>query len=215
MRARYLRKTQVRRGICHRSLTCLSGLLVLSFVFAASRVVGADGSQSRFDHIDFVRLSASCGIVSDRDQNKSNQRFLTLGAHFSPAEPFCDPAAVEKHLRQFLYSGLLKPDSGQERSREHIVRNYLTSAPMGGHRELWISVHVWINETSGTNQSAPIHLCSYEVEQSIRGSNVSSLWMRSDPWTVVCGNKSEVAAAAFAFAEPLLLDTIAQLRRAK
>jgi hypothetical protein len=39
--------------------------------------------------------------------------------------------------------------------------------------------------------------------------------MQSGPLTVVCGSKSDVAAAGIAFAKPILLDTIAQLRRAK
>jgi len=188
---------------------------MLSLVFAASHAASADGSASSFDHIDFVRLSASCVTVGDRDRSKIDRDVLTLGMRFSPAEPFCNPAAIEKYLRQLLYSGLLKPDNEEERSREYIVKNYLTWAPVGGHRELSISVHVWINEVVDANQSAPIPLCTYEFAQRIWASNGSALWMRSDPRTIVCGNKSEVTAAAIAFAEPMLFDTIAQLRRAK
>ena len=126
MRVRHLQEIRVRRGrMRHRSLACLLALLMLSSVLAGPPAGRADESQSRFDHIDFVRLSAGCASLRDRDQRKVDPDILTLGMNFTPAEPFCDPSAVEKYLRQLLYSGLLKPDNGQERSREYVYSQEL------------------------------------------------------------------------------------------
>jgi hypothetical protein len=197
----------------HRKLRNLSGLLFLSLVFAASSPGEAHEFQSRFDGIEFVRISSGCGMAGDRDQIKIDRETLSLPP--DPAEPFCDAAILSKYLRQFLHAGLLKPGGGRERSREEIVRNYVTWAPAGGAKTLWISLYVWIIEVADANRSPPIHLCTYMLERRISVPNASDFWAQSDLLTVVCEDKSEVASTGITFVEPMMLDTITQLRRAR
>jgi len=197
----------------HPSLLPLLALLLLS-LFAGLHPGKADEVQSRFDDIDFVRVSAGCGMT---DRAKTDDKKGTLEVLPDPAEPFCDATGLSKYLRQLLHTGLLKPDSEQERSRDEIVRNDTTWAPSGGAKTLSISLLVRITKiTKGSDNAdlpAPIDLCTYVLERHISGPH--STWARSAPLTVVCGHRAGVLSTALAFAEPMLLDTIPQLRRAK
>jgi hypothetical protein len=91
----------------------------------------------------------------------------------------------------------------------------VTRAPAGGAKTLSISLQVWISEVMDANQFAPIHLCTFALEQRISASNASPFWWRSEPLTVVCEDKSEMVSNGAKIAEPRILDTIVQLRRAK
>jgi hypothetical protein len=98
----------------------------------APRLVEADDSQSRFDDINFVCISAGCRMAGDHDSFKMDD---TKGAFVvlpGAVELLCDGDAISKQLTQLLHAGLLKPASGQDRSREEIVKNAITWAPVGG-----------------------------------------------------------------------------------
>lgn len=209
MRVRHLGNRQ------HRSAKCTAGLLLLMSALMAPRLVEADDSQSRFDDINFVRISAGCRMAGDHDSFKMDDTKGTFVVLPGAVELLCDGDAISKQLTQLLHAGLLKPASGQDRSREEIVKNAITWAPVGGARELSIGLGVLVSDVMEANQSAPIQLCTYVLVQRISGSHTGISWMQSGPLTVVCGSKSDVAAAGIAFAKPILLDTIAQLRRAK